>query len=503
MQNKMTCKNENIIPNTRCDTVILKLIFLWAFVEAGLGGLLHLFHIPVTGLVVGGFAVIIIVLLAKYSNNNYAVLLKALGIVLAVKFLVSPYTPFGAYVAVGFQGLLAVLLFPIFKLNKITVFLFATLIMIESGLQKPIIAYYVFGKEFWNVTVSVIVDLFRLSKENVNATIIFFLIIYMVMYLLWGILLSHWANYIRENIETLHVDRNVIKKISFQISEQKIGKNEKKRRKYFLPAGLIIIGITLLTLLLIGKLDVFYLVRAVIILLFLIIAAPLLIKKHQNFLFRKNKAIVSSIVEAIPKIKFNTQIAWKLSRQSKGINRIKQFVIHTIWLNVFFEPEGEYKIIILTGPVQTGKSGALLKWVSQNDAGGFITPTISGKKMLHNILSGESIPFEIPETTTGSIQIGIYTLDENAFVTADKIIAESFALQKQCIVIDEIGKLELQGKGYNKMLTNLFKTRNINLLLVVRDTLVDAVITKYKIEHPTIIYKHQLKDFQQCTTQIY
>ena len=102
-------------------SALLKLTYFWAFIEAGLGGLLHFLHIPITGFVVGGFAVVLIVLIAKYSNNNSRMIINALGLVLMIKFLLSPYSPYGAYIAVGFQGILAALIFSIGRINSLTI----------------------------------------------------------------------------------------------------------------------------------------------------------------------------------------------------------------------------------------------------------------------------------------------------------------------------------------------------------------------------------------------
>ncbi|MBJ7428659.1 MAG: hypothetical protein JHD28_06865, partial [Bacteroidia bacterium] len=56
---------------------IYKLTALWAFAECSLGGLMHLFKIPFTGFFVGGFAVIIIGLIAHFSNQNFKTILQS------------------------------------------------------------------------------------------------------------------------------------------------------------------------------------------------------------------------------------------------------------------------------------------------------------------------------------------------------------------------------------------------------------------------------------------
>ena len=78
--------------------------------EAALGGILHAFRIPFTGLFIGSSAVIFISLIGFYSDNRKEIM-KAMFIVLLVKAAISPHTPPLAYIAVSMQGLLGSVLF--------------------------------------------------------------------------------------------------------------------------------------------------------------------------------------------------------------------------------------------------------------------------------------------------------------------------------------------------------------------------------------------------------
>ncbi len=55
------------------------------------------------------------------------------------------------------------------------------------------------------------------------------------------------------------------------------------------------------------------------------------------------------------------------------------------------------------------------------------------------------------------------------------------------LVIDELGKLELKNKGLHesaKVLIPIYETqKNAHLILVIRDTLLNLVITHYNISH--------------------
>ncbi len=317
--------------------IILKLIYLWAFAEVGFGGFMHLLHIPLTGYIVGGFSVIINVLLAKYSNNNAAVFFKALGIVLAVKFLLSPYTPVGAYIAVCFQGLLAAFLFSVFGLNKFMVLLFSITVMIESAIQKPLFAMIIFGEYLWNSIIKLLVDTFSISKERINYTGVIVFIIYMMLYIIWGIILAKWANSLREHIENLSVDRNKIENLKRQAIAGQKQNNIRARFSFTKLAWVLIIVFLLLIPGVAVGFTLFYFIRILGLLIFLLVIVPALIKKHQSFLFDKNKEAVIAVSNALPLIKSNAMVAWRLSEQFNGLKKLKYFVTYTIWLNVFYE----------------------------------------------------------------------------------------------------------------------------------------------------------------------
>ncbi|HNJ28266.1 MAG TPA: hypothetical protein PLQ40_04880, partial [Ferruginibacter sp.] len=101
----------NDLSTEQKQAAIQRLTALWAFTESGLGGIMHALQIPFTGLVVGGMAVIIICLIADLSKHQLKQVLKSALVVLIVKAMVSPHTPFPAYIAVSFQALLGYLLF--------------------------------------------------------------------------------------------------------------------------------------------------------------------------------------------------------------------------------------------------------------------------------------------------------------------------------------------------------------------------------------------------------
>ena len=106
----------------------------------------HSSHPFGTGLVVGGFAVIIITLIAKFSDTEFKQILKSLSIVLLIKVTISPNTPFPAYIAVSFQAFIGYVLFSILNINFGSILLFSVLAMLESAIQKLLVLTLFFGQ---------------------------------------------------------------------------------------------------------------------------------------------------------------------------------------------------------------------------------------------------------------------------------------------------------------------------------------------------------------------
>lgn len=130
---------------TEYPQAVLRLTALWAVVESGVGGVLHAFRLPLTGLVVGGTAVVLITLIAHFASRPREIL-RATLVVLIVKALVSPHAPLGAYVAVSFQGALGWLVYSLGRPGYATSVPYGVAALLESALQKLLTLVIVFGE---------------------------------------------------------------------------------------------------------------------------------------------------------------------------------------------------------------------------------------------------------------------------------------------------------------------------------------------------------------------
>ena len=126
----------------------IRLVVLWILVEAFLGGIIHGLKIPVSGLFVGGAAMICIILIAYHFPEKGSVL-KAMFLVAIFKGTLSPQSPVPAYLAVFFQGFLGEFLLRNKSWFGPSCFIFGVVTMLESALQRILVLVVLYGSDFW------------------------------------------------------------------------------------------------------------------------------------------------------------------------------------------------------------------------------------------------------------------------------------------------------------------------------------------------------------------
>ncbi len=151
-------------------------------------------------------------------------------------------------------------------------------------------------------------------------------------------------------------------------------------------------------------------------------------------------------------------------------------------------------IFILSKPIQSGKTTSLMEWCKgKNNVTGILTPDIEGSRKLYDIINKTYIDFEAkqPFTDTNIVSIGKYNFLEHVFEKAQQIILNQ--TDSDFLIIDEIGRLELnQSKGLEPALGIIIKKYlnkeiSSNLILVIRDYLLEECIEKYQLQEAKII----------------
>ena len=145
-------------------------------------------------------------------------------------------------------------------------------------------------------------------------------------------------------------------------------------------------------------------------------------------------------------------------------------------------------IFILSAPIQTGKTTALMEFweLGITSFDGFITPDIDESRKLIFLDKDEELPFQLEDNAKEDVlQIGRFKLRQSTFNAVKNTRA-------QLIIIDEIGPLEMNNYGFEPELSSFiekFKAMNSSklLIIVVRNTILNAAIEKYKLEDAAVL----------------
>jgi len=146
------------------------------------------------------------------------------------------------------------------------------------------------------------------------------------------------------------------------------------------------------------------------------------------------------------------------------------------------------KIFILKGAIGSGKTTFLLNYCNQKNVGGVLSPIINSNRHFMNIETKETKLMEAKENETEALNIGRYKFSPKAFEWANKILIDCTNKNYETIIIDEIGPLELQGKGFAetlKFLLSHHETKS-DLLLVVRENLANGVLDYFGIKKENV-----------------
>jgi nucleoside-triphosphatase THEP1 len=138
-------------------------------------------------------------------------------------------------------------------------------------------------------------------------------------------------------------------------------------------------------------------------------------------------------------------------------------------------PIPETGLYILTGPVHSGKTTALMNWIKKRtDVYGILTPLVNEKRVFLDIQISEQFAMETAEYDSTILTVGRFKFSKKSFDRAIGIIRDAI-YKKGWLIIDEIGPLELRGEGFHDVLKEVIVQRKDKLLLVVREELIEKV----------------------------
>jgi hypothetical protein len=308
-------------------SAVNRLAALWALNESGLGGVLHAAKFPFTGIFVGGFAVILISLIARYSNYSFKAILKATAMVLMIKAAVSPHSPFPAYLAVSFQGLLGAFIFSLSKNFKITPIVFGGLALLESAIQKILLTVLFFGMSFWKSVDNFVLNTIKLFQLPAEFSFSEWIAMsYVVFYFVMGLILGRFASKIPDLISSL--DFSMIKLTDI---EHPVKQNRKKRKRLMVMVALSILFSFQLISVFFGLPFGDLLARLVFfMLLFYYVVGPLTTKLIL-LLSRNRSEEISKLNDDVAQIRLAVKpVMNHVNKNYHGISRVKMFVLYMI-----------------------------------------------------------------------------------------------------------------------------------------------------------------------------
>lgn len=161
-------------------------------------------------------------------------------------------------------------------------------------------------------------------------------------------------------------------------------------------------------------------------------------------------------------------------------------------------------VFILTGTVGGGKSTQIQKIIKELKShsislGGIYSLRIVKKNIttgydIVNISTNERSAFLQDAINNDLQKIGRFTILPEGLEKGLKAIEQARKNNATLTIIDEVGKLELENKGWSNEIDKLLYTSSNNILLVVRKEFVENIIEKWKIK-PRFIYNVAENDF--------
>jgi nucleoside-triphosphatase THEP1 len=167
-------------------------------------------------------------------------------------------------------------------------------------------------------------------------------------------------------------------------------------------------------------------------------------------------------------------------------------------------------VMILTGPVHSGKTTLLIKIVNElldkniPIKGFFCTAVFENSKRIgYDISNPDGSHKQLLSRKTGSssAQIGDYHMDSEGMNYGFSCLDPASINSGSMVIIDEIGPWEIAGQGWAPALIPLLRRNDIFMIWVVRDSIVDAVIKNWNLTNPKIVYNTK-SDLTEMITAI-
>jgi nucleoside-triphosphatase THEP1 len=157
---------------------------------------------------------------------------------------------------------------------------------------------------------------------------------------------------------------------------------------------------------------------------------------------------------------------------------------------------GGGKVFIVTGSIRGGKTTytkELIDILQLNniEVAGILSErvmegTLTTGYNLVNIETGAKEDFLRQDEDTGEERIGRFRISEKGLAAGREILNSLLNHKQKFVIIDEVGMLELQDKGWAEDINNLLRKSSNHILITVRDIYIEEVKKKWDLAQPTI-----------------
>lgn len=169
------------------------------------------------------------------------------------------------------------------------------------------------------------------------------------------------------------------------------------------------------------------------------------------------------------------------------------------------------KIFIVTGNIDGGKTSFIKKLVEVLKEKDIKVGGIYSQKMIENkerigydVFDIKTNKSEVFLRTNGNInseKIGMFSISPRGLEFGLEILKDVNNIENDIVVVDEVGKFELSGKGWAGELNNLLYSQNNHILMVINENSFEKAIEKWNLKNPLII-KIPEADFLTATNHI-
>lgn len=211
--------------------------------------------------------------------------------------------------------------------------------------------------------------------------------------------------------------------------------------------------------------------------------------------FRQLPIALELSFESLPKMISSIPDVKVLIKEPIGV--VFQIISQINFRLAEFKNEINAKVFIITGRVGAGKTSYIKELTEDFNSKEIKICGIYANRVMNN---EQTVGYDLIDIATGTAEvflrinnncaankIGKYEIFSKALALGIRRLNSLKNSDVNTIVIDEIGKLELNGQGWASVFNDLIKNTDKQLIITVRDSFVNKVIDKWNIQNYEII----------------